>query len=58
MHQVNTLRAVLVGAALVTAVIALALGYWAVALVLLAGCAVHGLLWLRLYRDPETRRHL
>lgn len=46
----NGVRTALVIGAAVAAVVAAALGHWAVTLVLGLGVAVHGLGWLYLYR--------
>lgn len=50
----NGVRTALVVAAALAAIIALVLGYWPVAVVLLLAVGVHGLGWLYLYRhQPE-----
>lgn len=52
MEQINTLRAVLVGGAVLAAVTAAAYGWWSAALILTVGILAHGLLWLHLHRRP------
>ncbi len=46
----NAVRTALVAAAIVTALLAMVLGYWIVSVVLLAGVLVHAAGWLWLYR--------
>lgn len=47
----NGARTALVIAAALAAVMAGALGYWSVTIVLAVGIAIHGLGWLYLYRQ-------
>lgn len=51
----NGVRAALVAAATVTALVAAPLGYPVVTLVLLAGVAIHGLGWWVLWRRHQGR---
>lgn len=59
----NGVRVALVSSAVVAALAALLVGYPAVAVVLLAGVAIHGLGWIYLYRqrfdktEPVDPRH-
>lgn len=53
MQSVNTMRVVLVAGAVLAAIIAVALGYWVAAVVLLAGVAAHAAMWVYLRRLPR-----
>jgi predicted LPLAT superfamily acyltransferase len=50
MQSVNTMRAVLVGSAVLAALIATALGFWLVGVILLVGVAAHAAMWVYLRR--------
>jgi hypothetical protein len=52
----NGVRVALVASAVVAAIVAAVIGYWAVTLVLAVGVAVHGLGWLYLYRQHRGER--
>lgn len=56
MDSLNTLRAVLVAAALLAAIILALNGMWVPAIVLTIGIAAHGLLWLYLWRTGAFDR--
>jgi membrane protein implicated in regulation of membrane protease activity len=59
MEQVNALRAILVAAAVVAALICAAFGIWSAAIVLAAGVGAHALLWRylhRLDREPAEQQ--
>ena len=47
---INTMRAILVGGAVLAGVVAAVFGYWLVVGLLAVGVAFHGLLWLHLHR--------
>lgn len=49
----NGVRVALVATASVAAIVAAAVGQWAVTLVLAVGIALHGLGWLYLYRRHQ-----
>ncbi len=51
MDALNTLRAILVAFATIAAILLGVRGEWTPALVLSAGIAAHGLLWLYLWRQ-------
>lgn len=51
----NGVRTALVIAAGFTALVAAILGYWTVTTVLALAIAIHGLGWLYLYRQHQTR---
>lgn len=58
MESINALRAVLVGGAVLAAILAAVYGYWITAGILVAGIVAHGVLWLHLAsqrRDTTTR---
>lgn len=54
MDAINTLRAILVGGAVIAAVVASRSGWWVTVLVLGAGIAAHALLWVHLHRGQPT----
>jgi hypothetical protein len=56
MDALNTLRAILVAFAAVAAVLLGVRGEWTPALVLSAGIAAHGMLWVYLYRQRARDR--
>ena len=56
MDALNTLRAILVAFAAVAAVLLGLRGEWAPALVLAAGIAAHGVLWVELWRQRVRDR--
>lgn len=54
METLNMLRGLLVAGAVLAAIIALALGQWQAALILLVGIGAHAALWVRLHRDKAA----
>jgi Flp pilus assembly protein TadB len=56
MDGLNTLRAILVGFAVIAAILLGVRGEWTPALVLTAGVLAHGLLWLYLWRQRVRDR--
>ncbi|MDX1659868.1 MAG: hypothetical protein R3343_13695 [Nitriliruptorales bacterium] len=56
MDSLNTLRAILVGAAFIAAVILALQGRWVPVVVLSVGIVAHGLLWLYLWKTGAFDR--
>ncbi|MDX1619889.1 MAG: hypothetical protein R3320_02785 [Nitriliruptorales bacterium] len=56
MDSLNTLRAILVGAAFIAAIILAVQGQWVPVVVLGVGIVAHGLLWLYLWRTGAFER--
>lgn len=55
MGSLNTARAILVGGAVIAALVAAAYQHWASVAILAVGLVGHGALWLWLYRgSPES----
>ena len=59
MESLNLMRAILVGGAVIAAIVSAALGSWAAALVLCVGIAAHAAMWVYIHRrgtHPTVRR--
>lgn len=59
MESLNLMRAILVGCAVIAAIISAALGSWEAALVLCVGIAAHGAMWWYIHQrgtHPTIRR--
>lgn len=54
METINMLRGLLVAGAALAAVIALVLGQWVAAVILIAAIGAHAALWVRLHREKAA----